>query len=81
MSKTDNVLINTDARVFYISDDIDNTSVGKVCFNLLCLLKQDDESESKQIGFQREPIKIYVNSFGGNIYDMWALIHIAPVAQ
>lgn len=76
MSKTDNVLINTDARVFYISDDIDNTSVGKVCFNLLCLLKQDDESESKQIGFQREPIKIYVNSFGGNIYDMWALIDI-----
>lgn len=72
----DNVLINTDKRLFYISDDIDSASIGKMCFNLLFLLQKDDEDERKQRDFKREPIKIYVNSFGGEVYDMWALIDI-----
>ena len=63
-STADNVLINTDARLFYISDDVDNASIGKMCFNLLYLLKQDDDDESKERNFKREPIKIYVNSCG-----------------
>jgi ATP-dependent Clp protease protease subunit len=75
-STADNVLINTDARLFYISDDVDSASIGKMCFNLLYLLKQDDDNESKERDFKREPIKIYVNSYGGEVYDMWALIDI-----
>lgn len=77
MSNTaDNVLINTDSRLFYISDHIDNDSIGKMCFNLLYLLKQDDDEETEKKDFKRKPIKIYINSYGGKIYDMWALIDI-----
>lgn len=49
MSNTaDNILINTDKRLFYISDNIDNATMGKMCFNLLFLLKQDDKNEREK---------------------------------
>lgn len=67
---------DTDKRLFFISDDIDNVSIGKICFHLLFLLKQDDKDESEKKDFKREPIQIYVNSFGGEVHDMWALIDI-----
>lgn len=80
-SNAENILINTDKRLFYLSDDIDSTSIGKMCFNLLCLLQQDDEDENEKRDFKREPIHIYINSVGGNIYDMWALIDIIEHSQ
>lgn len=75
-AKTENILSNTDKRLFYLSDDIDNTSIAKLCFNLLFLLQEDDNKESKEKDFKREPINIYINSYGGSVYDMWALIDI-----
>ena len=32
--------------------------------------------KKKKKNFTREPIKIYINSYGGSVYDMWALIDI-----
>lgn len=77
----DNVLINTDTRLFYISDDINSASIGKMCFNLLFLLNQDDEEEKQKRDFKRKPISIYVNSCGGEIYDIWALIDIIEMSK
>lgn len=34
------------------------------------------KKESKEKDFTRKPIKIYINSYGGCVYDMWALIDI-----
>lgn len=76
MATKDNIIINTDKRLFYLSDNIDNESIGKMCFNLLYLLQEDDEHDEKEKGFERKPIRIYVNSYGGSVYDMWALIDI-----
>ena len=67
---------NTDERLFYLSDNINNISLGDICFNLLYILQQDDKNEETQKNFTRKPIKIYINSFGGAVYDMWALIDI-----
>lgn len=76
MSNKDNVLLNIDKRLFYISDNIDNISIGRIAFNLLYLLQEDDEKESKEKDFIRNPIRIYINSCGGSVDDMWALIDI-----
>lgn len=75
-SKTDNILVDPESRLFYLSDDIDSTSIGKMCFNLLAIIKHDDKEEEKMRGYRRDPIHVYVNSFGGEAYDMWALIDI-----
>ena len=73
---TENIYINTDKRFFYISDDIDNESIGKICASLLYLLAEDDKNDEEKKNYEREPIKIYVSSFGGSVYDMWTLIDI-----
>lgn len=77
MSNTSsNVLCNTEQRLFYLSDDIDSSSIGTMCFNLLKIINQDDKEELQKREYKREPIHIYVNSFGGEVYDMWALVDI-----
>lgn len=75
-STRDNIFINTDKRVFYIHDDINKDSMSRVCFELLFLLAEDQEKEDKEKNYKREPIKIYINSYGGYIDDMWALVDI-----
>ena len=77
MSSTrENTFINTDNRIFYLSDDIDNESIGRLVFNILCEIKKDDDSDKKEKDFKREPIKLYINSYGGSVYDMWGLIDV-----
>lgn len=75
MASTD-IYCNTNDRLIYISDDINNCSIGAVCYNLLSIINEDDKQDEKEKNFTREPIKIYINSFGGELYDMWSLIDI-----
>lgn len=75
-TSADNILVNADKRLLFLSDDIDNTTIGKMCFNLLYIIQTDDEEESTKKDYKRKPIRIYINSGGGEIYDMWALIDI-----
>lgn len=75
-SDRENIFINTIERIFYIHDDIDNSSMSKICYNLLFLLNEDNKKEEKEKEFKREPIKIYLNSYGGYVEDMWTLVDI-----
>ena len=72
----DNTYTNGDSRLFYLSDDVDNSSIGQLCWSLIFQLQEDDKKEAKEKDFKREPIKLYINSYGGSVYDMWALIDI-----
>lgn len=69
-------MFNKDNRIFYISSDVESGEIGAVCNDLINLLAEDDKRETKEKDFKREPIKMYIQSFGGCIYDMWALIDI-----
>lgn len=77
MSSTrENTFFNIDNRIFYLSDDIDNESIGRLAFNILCEIKKDDDNDEKEKNFERKPIKLYINSYGGSVYDMWGLIDV-----
>ena len=77
LTNKDNVYVNNKTRTFYLSDDIDSSSIGFINFALLTLIEKDNETEKKSKGdFVRKPIKLYINSSGGAIYDMWGLIDI-----
>jgi len=76
MASKDNVLINTDKRIFYLSDDIDNSTIAQLNFNILYILDEDARNEKEKCNYERKPIRIYINSDGGNVYDMWSLIDI-----
>lgn len=63
-------------RIIYLANDIRNISIGHTNAYLLSLIEKDDKGEAKEKEYKREPIKIYINSYGGNLYDMWSLIDI-----
>ena len=81
MATADNVYINTDKRIFFISSDIDNSSIGRICHSLIYLLQKDEEEFNVKKNYKREPIKIYINSYGGDVYDMWSLIDIIKCSR
>ena len=71
-----NVFLDTSKRLFYLSDTVNNESIGQLCFNLLNIIKEDNDKDNQQKDFKREPINFYINSEGGSVYNMWALIDV-----
>lgn len=76
MASKDNIYCDEDKRLIYFSSDIDNSSIGLACYDILSINEYDNTKADELIDYQRKPIKIYINSGGGDIYDMWALIDI-----
>lgn len=76
MAKLENVYIDFNNRTLFLSDEVDNVTIGKMSSILLSLIKSDDEKDNTQKDYKRLPIHIYINSFGGSTYDMWTLIEI-----
>lgn len=76
ISTRDNTYNNSNARTFLLSDEADNESIGKLLWGIIDLIREDDEKDEKEKGYERKPIKLYINSFGGSVYDMWGLIDV-----
>lgn len=71
-----NIYTNLETRTFYIGGDIAIEDIGYLCFNLLHLLEEDRYTAETLIGYEAEPINIYITSMGGDIRPMWGLIDI-----
>lgn len=72
----DNTYTGKEDRIYFLSDDVDNTSIGKLTWNILCQIEDDDEKNKKEKDYEREPIKLYINSHGGDVCDIWGLIDV-----
>ena len=48
----DNTYTNGDSRLFYLSDDVDNSSIGQLCWSLIFQLQEDDKKEAKEKDFK-----------------------------
>lgn len=75
-STRDNIYIDINKRTFFLADNIDNESAGKLMWDILYLIREDREQDKKILCYNREPIKLYINSYGDSIDDMWGLIDI-----
>lgn len=64
-----------------MNDDVDNATIGKLIASMLYIISEDDAKDEKEKNFTREPIKFYINSFGGSAVDMWSLISIIEQSQ
>lgn len=68
------VFSSRDDRLFYLYGDINARNCADVAYDISQINHEDDEKDRKEKNFKREPIKIYFNSFGGSVYDMWLLV-------
>jgi len=64
------------SRSFVLSSDIDESSAYDVMRFILHINEYDDYEEETVKDYVRKPIKLYINSFGGSVYDGFAIIGI-----
>jgi ATP-dependent Clp protease protease subunit len=70
------VLYDEENRSFYLFSEIDNTSISAIYAQMMKVIMEDDLMDEQIKGYERPPIKLFVNSHGGTLCDMWALIDI-----
>lgn len=59
-------------RRLYINYGIDETIIDTICFHIM---RYNREDIGKPVN-ERVPIKLYINSNGGDVYNGWALISV-----
>lgn len=67
---------NQDSRILYLTGDIEDTNISQVCKDILEINDVDKAGLQKFRDYKLLPIHLHVQSFGGSINDMWALIDI-----
>lgn len=68
------VLSDEDTRLYMIYGDIETRSCADIVFAINTINQEDDGKEKREKNYKREPIKLHINSFGGDVYAMWMLI-------
>ena len=76
-----NVFIETEKRIIYFHEGVSSTSIATAYSAIHSFITIDDEMEKIEIGYQRPPIHLHINSPGGSIYDMWALVDLILTSQ
>lgn len=66
--------LNNDNRRLTLSDSINHNIVGDMIHKIHCINDEDFIMEQVQVGYEREPIIITINSYGGSVYDGFGLI-------
>ena len=63
-------------RSIILSNDIDNETVEEVMQFIIDVNAHDEDFENQIKDYERKPIKVIINSFGGSIYDGFALVGV-----
>ena len=73
--------INSDYRIMLLNVDVEPSSVAPIMMEILRINELDDKEEEEKKDYKREPIKIYIDSYGGCVKDMWALVHCIKTSK
>lgn len=61
-------------KIILLSDEIDTISIKDVVEKILEINHNDNLNQKKYRYYKRKPIKLYINSYGGVVYDGLALV-------
>lgn len=71
-----NVFVDSERRTIFFHDSVNPNTMALICSAMQSFITIDDELEETQKEYERPPIHLYINSPGGSLYDMWALVDI-----
>lgn len=71
-----NTNTNISDRLLYLSGEINQENISIINKELLKIIQEDNNNEYTQKNYKRQPIKLYINSFGGSVYDCLSLIDL-----
>ena len=64
------------SRTIILCGEVDDNTVYDLMEMIYDINEYDDENEDNVRDYERKPIKMIVNSFGGSVYDGFALIGV-----
>ena len=76
MSDNKVLVSSEERRKITIADEIDNETIALSIKYLQKFIDDDNEDDEKEKDYKREPIHLYIQTYGGYIYDMWGLIDV-----
>lgn len=62
-------------RSFVLSEDIENEVAGEIIRWIYSINQEDQERENEVVNFKRKPIELLINTFGGSVYDTFAIVN------
>lgn len=68
-------------RTLIISDRIGRESVSEAIKSIIAINADDDEQDAEYKDWQREPILLYLNTYGGSVYDGLGLINAIETSR
>ncbi|WP_027216821.1 ClpP family protease [Butyrivibrio fibrisolvens] len=68
------VFSSSEKRFFYLYSEINARNCADIAYDISMINFEDDEKDDKEKDYIRKPIRLYFNSFGGSVYDMWLLV-------
>lgn len=74
--KTELDKTNVEHRVVFINEDIDANTVNEAIIAIQRINEYDSKQEEKYKNYIREPIKIFIDSYGGAVYSGLALVNL-----
>ena len=68
-------LVDIEERTFYLNTGVDSEAITESIIGILKINSYDDKQEEKLKDYERKPIKVIVDSFGGIVYDGMGLVN------
>lgn len=68
------IYTSIEKRALYIYGGIDEKTCADAAYFIFSINYEDDKRIANEKHYKRKPIKLYINSYGGSIYDMWVVI-------
>lgn len=75
------ILSSEEDRLYYLYGDIITKNCASIAYEITGINITDDKKENKEKDYEREPIRIYINSYGGSVYAMWMLIDVIETSK
>lgn len=68
-------------RILFLYTTIDEDSAKEINEAIFRINLYDDKMEESLIDYVREPIQIHINSYGGNVYDGFAIVNAIELSK
>jgi ATP-dependent Clp protease protease subunit len=69
-----NLIPKAKSRTLILGEDVSQESVSDLIKNIYELNLEDEEKEAMLVEYERQPIHLILNTYGGSVYDGLALI-------
>ena len=70
-----------DQRVLFLGNEVTGGTVESIIKDIIKFNEEDDEKQATVVDYKRKPIKLVIKSYGGSVYDGFALIGAIEMSE